>query len=52
MHENLVDNGCGAISVEPDYFVDVKTGKLEKAFYHIFMPQNGQESHVRVMVRK
>lgn len=50
LHHNLTDDGCGAISVEPDFVTP--TGELETPSLVFLCHKNNIRSHVRIMVRE
>lgn len=53
LHDNLTYDGCGAISVEPDFVAgDLPTGELETPSLVFLCHKNNNRSHVRIMVRE
>lgn len=53
LHDDLTNEGCGAISVEPDFVTgDLPTGELETPSLVFLCHKNNIRSHVRIMVRE
>lgn len=52
LHDDLVKNGCGTLTIQPDYIANEKTGQLEKPSIIYVCHKKGKKSHVRVMVRR